>query len=101
MIHVFQNAQVLFPRRWANSVARWIQGLCSPSGTINIKNTLEPSGTGAELDVNIDAIAAKLAERLDKRYIRYSELPHIVDGTSITATAGVLSVSSDFVRGLQ
>lgn len=98
MIHEFMTRRVVFPTKWANEIVRWIQGVCSPSGTIRIKNTLTPGGTSAEIDVNVDLLAEKIAEKLDARYVKKDDLASYVDGTSITCASGVLAVSADFVR---
>lgn len=98
MIHEFMTRRVIFPTKWANEIVRWIQGIRSPNGTIKIKNTLTPTGTGPEFDVNIETVAAKVAEILDARYIKKDNLRSYIDGSSIVANGGILSVSADFVK---
>lgn len=57
---------VFFPKSWANSITQWICGIHSPSGTLKIVNTANPSkGKSASLDVDIDAVWERLRERIE------------------------------------
>ena len=99
MIRKFNRACLMFPVRWANSVSAWISGICSPSGTIRIKNNLSPlDGPSVMLDVDVEVLFAKMRERLDKEYVRKDALRDIVDETSLMETNGLLSVRSEYVR---
>lgn len=68
MIREFLSSRRLlfFPKRWANSVTQWICGVHSPSGTLKIVNTANPSrGRSASFDVDIEAVWAKLRDLID------------------------------------
>ena len=57
---------IFFPKPWANSVSQWICGVHSPSGTLKIVNTANPSkGKSASFDVDIDAVWNRLRDRID------------------------------------
>lgn len=57
---------IFFPKSWANSVSQWICGVHSPSGTLKIVNTANPSkGKSASFDVDIDAVWNRLRDRID------------------------------------
>lgn len=57
---------VFFQKTWANSVTQWICGIHSPSGTVKIVNTANPSkGKSAAFDVDIDAVWSRLRDRID------------------------------------
>lgn len=98
MLREFLNKQILFPRGWANSVTRWLTGLNSPSNTISIRNALSPDTKGPEIDVNVDVLAKKVAQLLDQRYMRISEIRNYIDNVSIVAPSGVMRVNDDYVR---
>lgn len=99
MIHLFEKSRLMFPRRWANSVAAWISGITSPSGTIKIQNNLSPeSGPSATFDVNLEELAKKLKPYLDEAYVRKDGLRSVTDETSIAVTNGLISVRSEYVR---
>lgn len=67
MIHGFDKKKriLFFPASWANAVVDWISGVCSPRGTLKIKNTLLPKENGSvEIDVDIERVASLVLERL-------------------------------------
>ena len=99
MIRTFDNAvRVFFPTKWANSVSRWILGLNSPSGTIKIGNTPEPSeGSSATIDVDEERLLQRLIERLDSRYVAKSKIGECMDATTIAVKDGKVGVRQDFI----
>ena len=85
MITIFSTSSplVFFPKRWANSVARWILGLHSPTGTLSIANTNDPQpGTGAAIDVNITETARRIESALRSSFVSRRE-PSGVDNISL------------------
>jgi len=77
MIKTFVEGKqtLFFPVRWANSVTRWIIGLYSKTGTIDIDNTTNPNnGKGCSIDVNVDVVLNKTTPELDKKYLQKSNL---------------------------
>lgn len=107
MIRTLSRKKILFfPVSWGNSVARWIQGLCSPSGTIRISNDLDPGPErSASLDVDVPAVLRAARAELDQRYVTVSELKNVIarlcDGNSIILKDGVLSVNREWIEALQ
>ena len=107
MIHEFTGRGRIFwfPKAWANSVARWICGVFSPSGTIQVTNNLSPDGEGSlALDVNVNAVAKQIAEMRDDREItqgRIESMKHIVrgmlDGNSLKSDGEHIHVDADWV----
>ena len=107
MIHLFQGRRriLIFPKKWANSVVRWIAGIHSPSGTVKINNTMEPGDDGSlALDVNIDAVAHDVLERFETRPVTKEErkrLTHhlrgMVDGTSVQMIDGHIGVNGEWI----
>ena len=71
MIHLFNKKKKLlwFPVAFANSVAAWCLGVCSPKGTISIKNTATPKegGSSLQLDINEDKVASMIASQILKK----------------------------------
>jgi len=98
---------LFFPKKWANAVVRWIAGVHSPTGTIMVKNTMSPGDDGSlELDVNMDAVAAETARRMDARPMTQDERSRFeahlrgrVDGNSITMKGAHIGVSDEWVEG--
>lgn len=107
MIHLFNGGGKLlfFPKKWANSIVRWIAGIHSPSGTIKLRNNMNPGDGGSlELDVNINAVAAEVLRRFEVRNVTHEELErfaHILRGmadeVSVLFSSGHLSVSADWL----
>ena len=107
VIHLFQSRKRLFgfPKKWANSVTRWISGVHSPSGTIHVKNTMEPGDDGSiALDVNVGAVAHEVLERFETRPVTKEErkrLTHhlrgMVDGNSVQMIDGHIGVNGEWV----
>lgn len=97
---------LFFPKKWANAVVRWIAGVHSPTGTIKVKNTMSPGDNGSlELDVNMDAVAAETARRMDTRPMTQDERSRFevhlrgrVDGNSITMKGAHIGVSDEWVE---
>lgn len=98
MIHLFEKRGIIFPARWANSVSKWIAGVCSRTGTIRITNTMDPDGNGsASFDVDIEVLVKKIQERLNLDYVRKDSLKEIVDATSIDVSGGMIAVKTEYV----
>jgi len=106
MICEFRKTRLFrLPKSWANSVARWIMGVHSPGGTVKITNTLEPkSGGSLALDVNLDAIASELSQRMDSREVTNAERERIktfvrgfIDGVSVKMRGEHISVDSEWL----
>lgn len=104
MVHLFDNTWPVlkFPVRWANSVTRWIQGVRSKTGTIKIANELDPGDGGSvSLDVDIESVAAKIAEALGMKSMTRDELLAIVlaavDGASLEASNGRIKISEEWL----
>lgn len=107
MIHLFnRRGRILFfPVKWANAVASWILGLHSPTGTLRISNTANPTESGgATVDVDMEVVTAKAKERLTghfqtKREVEAS-IERAADGSSIVARDRRLHVNDDWIRGV-
>ena len=107
MIHLFDSGIkiLFFPKKWGNSIVRWIAGVHSPTGTIKVKNTMSPRDDGSlALDVNIDAVSEELLERMENRALTRQEcnrisqhIRGIVDGSSIIMGGGHISVDGNWV----
>lgn len=97
---------LFFPKAWANSVARWICGIASPRGTIQIKNQLDPGGgSSLELDVNVDAVIKEFYAKTDRRAISEAEMSRVkhmvrgfLDGITVMWSMGHIRVSAEWVE---
>ena len=104
MIHTFSKKRlVFFPVSWANSVARWILGVFSPTGTIKIKNDAEPGrDKSISLDVNVPEVLRVAKTQLDESYVSRQEvktlLANMCDGQSIIIKDGVLTVNREWLQ---
>ena len=104
MIHTFNKKRILFfPVSWANSVARWILGVCSPSNTIRIKNDAEPGrDRSVTLDVNVPEVIRAAQRELDQKYVSRQELKDLLaslcDGQSIIMRNGVIAVNKEWLN---
>lgn len=108
MIHLFNSKKriLFFPVGFANSVARWILGVHSPSGTISIKNTATPGDNGSlALDVNVDALRRIMAGVIDDHDLTEREIKRTkdivhgaIDGTSLIMGGEHISVSMDWLQ---
>lgn len=108
MIHLFNGKKriLFFPVGFANSVARWILGVHSPSGTISIKNTATPGDNGSiALDVNVDALRRIMAGVIDDHDLTEREIKRTkdivhgaIDGTSLIMGGEHISVSMDWLQ---
>lgn len=104
MIRTFNKKRILFfPVTWANSVARWILGVCSPSGTIRIKNDAEPGrDRSVTFDVNVPAVIRAAQQELDQKYVSRQELKDLLaslcDGQSIIMRNGVIAVNKEWLQ---
>ena len=108
MIHLFNGKKriLFFPVGFANSVARWILGVHSPSGTISIKNTATPGDNGSlALDVNVDALRHIMAGVIDEHDLTEREIKRTkdivhgaIDGTSLIMGGEHVSVSMDWLQ---
>ena len=104
MIHEFgKRKRVLFPTKWANSVGRWISGICSPSGTVRVGNDMDPgNGPSLRLDVNIPEVLKHARTELGDTYVLRKELTNLLsgmcDGQSIIMKDGVLTVNREWLR---
>lgn len=109
MIHLFNGGGRLlfFPKKWANSIVRWIAGIHSPSGTVRVHNDMNPSEGGSlALDVDVDAVSAQVLRRVDARNVTQAErdrfahlLRGMVDECSVLLSSGHLYVSADWLEG--
>jgi len=105
MIHLFNSrARVLFfPIRWANSVARWILGLHSNSGTIRVKNSANPNESGgASIDVDMERVSGDIKDRLaghfqTKRDVE-ATICRSIDGSSLISRDRKILISEDWLR---
>ncbi len=110
MIKEFKSkARILFfPKAWGNAVARWIMGIVSPSGTIKIKNTVNPTENGSlELDVNMDAVCSRVRRVMEERALTRAEMDRIkgvvravLDGVSIKWKDGLVGVDADYLKDM-
>jgi len=108
MISEFQGKRRIFtfPKAWANAVVRWIAGVHSPNGTMEISNTLNPGDDGSlGLDVNLDAVVDKVKVRLgfDKRSpLDRNDVRDIVfdllDGASVINSGRRVAVNLDWLN---
>ena len=66
MIRTFETkSRLLFaPKSWFNSVARWILGLHSETGTVRIRNTANPKAKGPSIDVDVAEVAKRIGANL-------------------------------------
>lgn len=107
MIRLFGKKKrvVFFPVAWANSVVRWITGIISPSGTIKIKNELDPGDNGSiQLDVNVDAVTDAVVRKMDGREFSANDRVRIrdiiwayLDGYSVQFKDKRISVNVDWL----
>lgn len=100
MIHIFKDKFkiLLFPTSWANSVANWISGLHSQSGTIKIANTLNPGESkSASLDVNIPALVEKISPEILNTFERNNSIFKPDERTIVIDNNGCLSVNRDWI----
>ena len=69
MIHeITDKGRLFFPRRMFNAIVRWILGVYSPSGTVRVINTANPSDERSiGLDVDIEAVTSLVRKSLDAR----------------------------------
>ena len=107
MIRVFENSKriLFFPKRWANAVSRWITGIHSPTGTINIRNTTSPDENGSmTIDVNVDAVAAKIRKLSQSGLSKYQRqdvkdvIRFCLDNVSVYWQDGSVSVNKDWLE---
>ena len=108
MIHLFKGGGKLlfFPKKWANSIVRWIAGIHSPSGMIKLRNDMNPGDGGSlEIDVDMDAVSAQVLRRVDTRNVTQAErerfshlLRGMADECSILFSSGHLYVSADWLE---
>ena len=108
MIHEFTGKGRIFwfPKAWANSVVRWICGVFSPTGTIQVTNNLSPNGEGSlALDVNVNAVLTRIRELRDEREVSQAEVARItyvvrglLDGSTVVTKGEHVSVDEDWVR---
>ncbi len=109
MIRLFESGRRLlyFPRKWANSVSRWLLGVHSPEGTINITgNTANPEGEkSVGFDVNIGVVASRVRARISAlgfTAMQRSAVKDIIrdslDGFSLVWKDGNASVNSEWLQ---
>lgn len=97
---------LFFPKKWANSIVRWIAGVHSPTGTISVQNTMSPNDDGSlALDVNVGALAKEIMERLELRPYTQVErsrfqfhLRGSIDGVSLEMSDGHVGVSAEWIN---
>lgn len=109
MIRLFETTRriLFFPKRWANAVTRWITGIHSPSGTIQIRNTTSPDENGSmTLDVNVEALAKKLRRALQVSLSKgqRSDVRDVIrtclDDVSVYWRDGAVSVNQDWLTNI-
>ena len=105
MIRLFSDKgkMLFFPKQWANSVTRWILGIRSPSGTIKIGNTAQPSeGGSATLDIDVERVAKNVENIIGRRYLQKkdfrSKLDATIDGVSIVASEKGIGISEEWLK---
>jgi hypothetical protein len=109
-IHKFRTGSALFrfPKKWANAVVSWLAGVHSPNGTIQVKNTLNPTDDGSVgLDINEDVVFSLVAQRLDRRGLTRSDIKKarllldiLLDGNSVGRNGETYSVNPDWVKNI-
>lgn len=103
MIHEFSKKRIIFlPVSWANSVARWILGICSPTGTIKVRNEADAGrDKSMTLDVDIPVLVRSAKHILDNEYVSKQEvkalLASMCDGQSIILKDGVLTINREWL----
>ena len=104
MIHTFNKKRLIFfPISWANSIARWILGVFSPTGTIKITNDADPGrDKSIALDVNVSEVLRMAKPQLDESYVPRQDiktmLANMCDGQSIILKDGVLTVNREWLQ---
>lgn len=94
------------PRTWLNSLVAWVSGIHSPSGTINVLNTLDPSiEKSLGLDVNVDVVAGLISRRIfgeGERSLSREDVRDIVwsmlDGASLMDNGRRIAVSTEWLK---
>ena len=94
-----------FPTRWANAVTQWLTGLHSPTGTIKISNTTQPTESGScSIDVDIDALYQAIRDRLARDFVPrdgFSDELRKNVGSSLNVSCGRLEVSEGYFQDRQ
>ena len=97
-----------FPKKWANEIVTWLSGIHSPDGTIDVRNTLAPTGDGSlQLAVNLAVVYAEIVKRLDRRTLTKTDIEKfrlalfaLIDGVSIVRKGEMFGVSAEWVKNL-
>lgn len=99
MIHLFQTRRrvLFFPVSWANSVARWLLGLTSETGTIRVTNSVAPDGGRApSIDVDVAEVVRRAEGELAERFVSRRGASG-VDGVSVQMHNGALRVNEEWL----
>lgn len=107
MIHEFKGRSrvLFFPKAWANSVVKWLMGVHSSDGSVEIKNTADPNEDGSiDLKVNearlVQMVEAHVSNRplTKSERIRVRDIVHgALDGLSLKWTGGSASVDVEWL----
>lgn len=105
MIRIFGNARrvLFFPKTWANSVSKWILGVHSSDGSVEVRNTSNPGDNGSvDLKVNLSLVCKKVAERIESMGLTDTQINIVkevfhglVDGDTIKWNDNVIYVDSN------
>ena len=108
MIHELKGRCLFSPVRLINSLVRWVLGVHSPSGTIKVHNTANPSaGKSIGLDVDVNALETlldknaqtKSLNKVQRQAVR-NVVRSLVDGVSLTWGDNCLSVNMSWIDSL-
>ncbi len=108
MIHELKGRCLFSPVRLINSLVRWVLGVHSPSGTIKVQNTANPSeGKSIGLDVDVNALEALLDKNAQTKSLNKVQrqavrdvVRSLVDGVSLQWGDNCLSVNMSWIVSL-
>jgi len=98
VIKTFETKKRLLftPKAWCNSVARWLLGVRSDSGTIRIKNTANPSGeSGPSFDIDVRETGKAIDPVLSESYPKKDDRKLL--SPSMRWDAGKLAVDEEWI----
>jgi len=99
VIRTFETKKRLLftPKSWCNSVARWLLGIRSDSGTIRIKNTANPSSeSGPSFDIDARETGKTLDPILSESYPKKDDKKLL--SPSMCWDAGKLAVDGEWIQ---
>lgn len=98
MIRTFNVRKMLFtPVGFLNSVASWLLNVRSPSGTIRIKNTANPTGeNGPSFDIDAKETASAIDGILSENYPKRGDKKLLSD--SLLWENGKIGISREWLR---